>query len=309
MKSRILVVDDEVHIVELIGKYLINKGFDILTAFDGKKGISKAKKELPDLTILDVRLPEMDGLTMCRKLREDRSTHLLPVIMLSAKGTYEDKISGIKAGADDYITKPFDLQELLARVEGVLLRTHIARGSNPLTGLPGNPSIEYEITKKINHNLKYAVCYLDLNDFKAYNDKYGYEQGDKIICQTAKIITKAISQKGNPDDFIGHIGGDDFIIITTPGKADNICSHIIKDFDQSIPSFYREIDRQKGYIENLDRRGNKLHFPITSLAIGVVTNERRIFTNHLQVSAVATEMKQYAKTFKISNYKKDRRSG
>ncbi len=306
MTSRILIIDDEIHSVKFIEKYLKNKGYDILTASNGKEGISKAKKELPDLTILDVRLPGMDGLTVCQKLREDKSTQRLPIIMLSAKVNCEDKISGFKAGADDYITKPFDLQELLVRIEGLLWRSHIAKRNDPLTDQSGNFSIEDEITKRINSNSPYAVCYLNLNNLKEYVNKYGRTRGDKIVLKSAEIIGRTVSLEGNPNDFIGHSDTGDFIIITTPEKVDSICSCIIKDFDESILSFYTKEYLQKGL---LVQSRNKLQFPVVFIAIGIVTNEWRTFTNPLLVSAVATEMKQYAKTFKISNYKKDKRVG
>ncbi len=308
MNGKILVVDDELSIVDFLGAQLANRGYNVLKAFDGKEGINLARKELPDLVLLDVRMPKMDGFEFCRKLREDRLTYLIPVIMITGKGEQEDKITGIKSGADDYVTKPFDLPELLARIEGVLWRTKVGKGSNPLTGLPGTPSIEHEIGKRINSGSKYAVCYLDLDNFKAYNDKYGYEQGDKVIIFTAKVLIQAITKEGNPDDFLGHIGGDDFLIVTTPKRVEGICSLVIDNFDRNISVFYAGEDREKGHIETVDRRGNPHRFPFMTLSIGVATNEKRTFNSPLEVSAIATEMKQYAKTFTGSNYKKDRRT-
>lgn len=308
MKSKILVVDDELSIADFLGGQLVNRGYDVLKAFDGEDGIELARKELPDLVLLDVRMPKMDGFEVCQKLREDRMTYLIPVIMITGKRDQEDKIAGIKSGADDYVTKPFDLPELLARIEGVLWRTRIGKGSNPLTGLPGTPSIEHEISKRIHSRSKYAVCYLDLDNFKAYNDKYGYEQGDKAIIFTSKILIQAMAKERNADDFLGHIGGDDFIIVTTPERVEGICSFVIDNFDLNIPVFYAEEDMKKGYIETIDRRGNPHRFPFMTLSIGVATNERRTFNSPLEVSAIATEMKQYSKTFTGSTYKKDRRT-
>lgn len=309
MKTKILVVDDELSVVDSLSERLANRGYDVLKAFDGEKGINLARKELPDLVLLDVRMPKMDGFEVCRKLRDDRMTYLIPVIMITGKAEQEDKITGIKSGADDYVTKPFDLPELLARIEGVLWRTRVGKGSNPLTGLPGAPSIEHEVRKRINSRSKYAVCYLDLDNFKAYNDKYGYEQGDKVIIFIAKVLIQVINKEGDPDDFLGHIGGDDFIIMTTPERVGGLCSIIIDNFERNIPAFYAEEDKKKGYIETIDRRGNPHRFPFMTLSIGVTTNERRAFNSPLEVSAIATEMKQYAKTFMGSNYKKDRRVG
>jgi len=301
-------VDDELSIVDFLGGQLMTRGYDVLKAFDGEEAINLVKRELPDLVLLDVRMPKLDGFEFCQRLRADRMTYLIPVIMITGKGEQQDKITGIKSGADDYVTKPFDLPELLARIEGVLWRTRVGKGSNPLTGLPGAPSIEHEIGKRINNGSKYAVCYLDLDSFKAYNDKYGYNQGDKVIIFAAKILIQAIAKEGSPDDFLGHIGGDDFIIVTTPERVERICSTIIDNFDLNIPAFYAPEDREKGYIDTFDRRGNRHRFPFITLSIGIATNEKRTFHSPLEVSAIATEMKQYAKTFTGSNYKKDRRS-
>jgi diguanylate cyclase (GGDEF)-like protein len=146
-----------------------------------------------------------------------------------------------------------------------------------------------------------------LDKFKAYNDKYGFEHGDDVIRETARILIRTTQQLGNPDDFIGHIGGDDFVIITTPKNTDNICRKIIADFEKTVPSFYNETDRKKGYIIARDRAGKEQKIPLLSISIGVVTNETRKIEHVAQIGEIGAELKAVAKHMERSNYVKDRR--
>jgi diguanylate cyclase (GGDEF)-like protein len=153
----------------------------------------------------------------------------------------------------------------------------------------------------------FAVCYIDLDKFKSYNDKYGFEHGDEVIRETARILIRNVQQCGNPDDFIGHIGGDDFVIVTTPVLADNICKKIIADFENTVPSFYNETDRKNNYIIARDRKGTEQKIPLLSVSIGVVTNESRRIEHVAQIGEIGAELKSYAKSLERSNYVKDKR--
>jgi len=231
----------------------------------------------------------------------------LPIIMVTGKGELSDKVNSIDSGADDYIVKPFEPKELLARIRMVLRRTRIDQEANPLTRLPGNISISNEISRQIENKKPFAVCYTDLNNFKAYNDKYGVEYGDKVIKKTGDILIGAVRTLGNPVDFIGHVGGDDFVIVTTPDVAEKICLKIIDDFDAAAPSFYKKTDRENGFIVAKDRQGIERKMPIMTISIGIVTNELRELENPIQVAAIGTELNHYAKTFDKSYYAKDLR--
>jgi diguanylate cyclase (GGDEF)-like protein len=305
--KKVLVVDDEHDIVALLKRLLELKNYKVITAYDGREAIEKMFKEKPDAVILDIMLPEMDGFEVCQRLRNDKFTHFVPIIFLSAMDEVSSKVKGMKVGADDYLTKPFDPQELEVRVEGVLRRTRAHISASPLTNLPGNISIEEEIKKRIARGEKFAVCYLDLDNFKAYNDKYGYERGDEVIQMISQILMEVVKEFGEKDDFIGHIGGDDFIIVTTPDRVDILSFQIINEFEDTIKDYYDEEDRRRGGIEVTDRKGNILKVPFISISIVVVTNEKKKLLHYGQVSEILAELKKYAKMKKGSVLLKDRR--
>jgi GGDEF domain-containing protein len=252
-------------------------------------------------------MPGLDGRHVCLEIKKDLLLRHLPIIMVTGKGEISDKVDGIDAGADDYIVKPFEPKELLARIRMVVRRTERDLEANPLTRLPGNVSILNELTRHLENKKLFAVCYLDLDKFKAYNDTYGFEHGDEVIRETARIIIRNTQQYGNPDDFIGHIGGDDFVIITTPVVSDNLCKNIIADFEKTSPSFYNPTDRKNGYIIAHNRQGREQKVPLISISIGVVTNETRKIDRVAQIGEIGAELKGYAKQLERSNYVKDKR--
>jgi diguanylate cyclase (GGDEF)-like protein len=179
--------------------------------------------------------------------------------------------------------------------------------ASPLTRLPGGIAIENVLKKRLDSNLPIAFCVLDLDNFKAFNDRYGYANGSEVIKETAKIIEGVVKVKGTSDDFIGHVGGDDFVVITTPSAMLQISSEIISQFDQRISSFYDPADQQQGYILGKTRQGVEMQFPIMTISIAIVTNEHRKLTNPLEASEIAAELKDYAKTIPKSVYVVDKR--
>ena len=181
------------------------------------------------------------------------------------------------------------------------------KDASPLTGLPGGIAIENVMKKRIKENEKIAFCLMDLDNFKAYNDHYGYAKGNDIIVATAKLIDKAVEKLGKDDDFIGHIGGDDFVLISGSDSYNKICKYIVEGFDRMAPSFYDEEDRLKGYIEGEDRHGNERRFPLASISIAVVTNANRKLENHIQFGEIAADLKEYAKSMDGSVYVVDHR--
>ena len=305
--SRILIVDDDQDIARILRFRLQKKGFECVLAANGQEALDKIDTHHPDLVLLDVMMPKMDGFTACREIRKRNAWCRVPVIMLTAKGDIADKVSGIGEGADDYIVKPFEFEELLARVQMILRRTQETMSANPLTGLPGNNIISKKIETVIAAGSSFAACYADLDHFKAYNDEYGFEAGDKVIKFLAEILVRT-TQDLAPEAFVGHIGGDDFLFLVALHSFEVCCQEVIQRFDARIAQFYRDEHVRSGYLESINRQGQRVRFPLMSLSIGVVTNGQRALGDAMQVSNRAAEMKKYAKGQPGSCYRVDRRT-
>jgi diguanylate cyclase (GGDEF)-like protein len=305
-KALILVADDEEVLVHLLKEALQTVSYEVLTAHNGMEALDTIRKTPPDLVVLDIDMPRMDGYQVCEAVKSDVVLRHIPVLMLTAQRGVDAKVQGLEHGADDYLTKPFDMEELLARVRSLLRRARLDLEANPLTRLPGNVAIEKEILHRLGTQAPFAVLYADLNAFKAYNDVYGFVKGDEVIRESARIIRQVADPDGG---FVGHIGGDDFIIITTPEHSETLCRRILESFDAKSPSFYSEEDRQRGYIVTKDRQGRESRFPLLSMAIGVVTNQHRALRSLGEVSTIGAEMKRFAKESKEngSYYAVDRR--
>lgn len=306
-KKKILIIDDTELMVRMVTDILAPEGYDVVAADNGTDGVQMVMTEKPDLVLLDVIMPGLDGFEVCRILRQDESNNLLPIIILTAQGNEEDKLTGLELGADDYITKPFNPRELISRVRNTLLRIERNRWANPLTGLPGNNEVQSEINYRIANEQLFSVLYLDIDNFKAYNDVYGFPRGDTAIKLIADILLDIIPIFGSKSDFIGHIGGDDFVVITTQKYVDVICENIIKEFDERVPELYSCDDRKTGYISTKNRRGNIIRYPIMTISLAVVSNEFRVIFSPIQVGEIAAELKKKAKEYPTSVYIKDMR--
>ncbi len=307
MAIKILVVDDDPDIRDILKLTLSEESYEVLEAKDGEEALKIINTKPLDLVLLDYKIPKLDGRQVCRTVKKDLLLSHLPIIMVTGKGDINDRVDGIDAGADDYVVKPFEPKELLARIRMILRRTERDLEANPLTRLPGNVSIINELSRKLEKKSLFAVCYIDLDKFKTYNDKYGFEHGDEVIRESARILIRSVQKCGNPDDFIGHIGGDDFVIITSPAAVDNVCKAVIDDFEKTSPLFYNEADRKRGYIIAHDRKGKEQEVPLLSVSIGVVTNEHRKIEHVAQISEIGAELKELAKRMEHSNYIKDKR--
>jgi diguanylate cyclase (GGDEF)-like protein len=305
--KHILVVDDDRNLRKIIQTNLELAGYDVMTASSGNDALRILDAIQPDLVVLDVMMPLMDGYEVARRIRRHPSNTHVPIIMLTAKGEVEDKLAGFDAGADDYMTKPFGPQELLARVKAKIRRVEVDASLSPLTRLPGNLAIEAELRRRIETNEAFAVLYLDLDNFKAFNDVYGFTHGDEAIQLVASTSVDMVRRRGTPQDFVGHIGGDDFIIVTLPDRAEEIARQIIDAFDSDIRKLYNERDLRQGYIETRDRRGTLNRYPVMSLSIAIISNDQRKLENYAQIGEAAAELKRYAKSIGGSVYVKDKR--
>lgn len=308
MSDRILVVDDDPEVREFVKEHLEQEGFEVEAARGGREALDLASERPPALVLLDVMMPGMDGLTTLRHLRNDVPTANIPVVMLTAKPQAAERVKGLDLGADDYITKPFEIEELVARVRSVIRRAQHMRDLSPLTGLPGNFRITTELENRVRDGRQFAVVYGDLDNFKAFNDTYGFMRGDAVIKFTADALVGVANVVIGDGVFIGHVGGDDFVIMFEPDHIEAFCEAVIKTFDDGILEFYDTTDALQGHIEVIDRVGEKQTFPICSLSMGVATNRHRVINSEWEVSAIATEMKEFAKREPGSFYAVDKRT-
>ncbi len=307
MAVKILIIEDDPDVRDIMKITLADEDYEITEAGNGEEGVKIAQTKPFNLILCDYRMPKMDGQQVCRAIKNDLLLRHVPIIMVTGSGDVDSKVGGIDAGADDYLVKPFEPKELLARIRMTLRRTERDLEANPLTRLPGNVSILNEFSNRLESKTLFSVCYLDLDKFKSYNDTYGFEHGDEVIKETARILIRSLQEVGVKGDFIGHIGGDDFVVVTTPDKVDIICNKIIDDFDRTIPAFYTGTDRNNGYILGHDRQGQPQKFPLMSISIGVVSNEFRKIEHVAQIGEIGAELKSYAKAIEKSNYVKDKR--
>ena len=305
----LLVVDDDPFIARLLEIELKAAGYDVRVASDGEQALAAAQERPPQLVLADVMMPNMDGFELTRRLRQDPRTATVSVIMLTARGLSADKLEGFAIGADDYIVKPFDTPELLARIRGVLNRASDTRSLSPMTGLAGNVAIEDEIERRVASAEPFAILYADLDRFKAYNDRYGFLRGDEAIRETARVIGEASAAVVGAETFVGHAGGDDFVVVVPPEHATAVAQRIVQDFDEMILGLYDEDDRTNGYVEVTNRRGDPQRFPLLTLSIGIASTEKRTFRHYAEAVTVAMEMKQYTKETGASSWSIDRRSG
>jgi diguanylate cyclase (GGDEF)-like protein len=308
VKGRVLVADDDRDIAGFVELNLVLEGFEVQVVHDGQAALDAVLAHPPDLVLLDVMMPVLDGVEVLRRLRANVATAALPVVLLTAKSLSADKVVGLTAGADDYIVKPFDTLELLARVQTTLRRSADVRAASPLTGLPGNHRIDLEIAARGRAGAPYAVCHVDLDEFKSFNDAYGFLRGDRLLLALSACLLDSVGQAGEPRPFLGHVGGDDFVVVCTPAQAEPLGQRVVEAFDQEVRRHYDEADLARGWLEGLDRRGELHRHPLVSVSIGVASSGGA-YRDHLAVVAAAAEMKSWAKARPGSLVAVDRRGG
>ena len=304
----VLVVDDDFDIARYVELNLSLEGFTVHVAHDGESAMTKAAEVRPAAVLLDVMMPGLDGYEVCRRLRSNARTSHCAIIMLTAKSLSADTVLGLTSGADDYISKPFDPPELVARVRAALRRARQLRDISPLTGLPGNSEITRQAETLVQQDPPhFALLHVDLDKFKAYNDRYGFLRGDEAIKATSDLLAEVLGRHPSSIEFIGHVGGDDFVVLLGPEQVEAFCEDVVKSFDAMAPTLYDPEDRDRGWIQVEDRRNDLHEVGIMSISVGVATTETRQLRSVAEASAVATEMKSAAKSETGSAYRIDQR--
>ncbi len=293
--ARVVVVDDDPAIRAICAEVLRGHGYEVDEAGDCATARRLVIERRPQVVLFDVQLPDGDGFSLLSSLAERRASEPFAAVFLSARGETADKVRGLRLGADDYLTKPFDAQELVARIDAVLRRRDAALHASPMTRLPGGRAIDEEVQRRLDRQVAFALTYIDLDNLKAYNDTYGYAKADGVVLQTAGILREAVATFGGEGAFLGHVGGDDFVMLSTPERAKAVCDEIIAAFDRVIPLYYDREDRERGYIEAADRFGTRRRFSILSLSMATVVAAPSRFQEHAALARVAAELKDRAK--------------
>ena len=306
-RELVLVVDDDDQMLRLVKRVLERAGFECVTVSDGESAHGAAVDWRPDIILLDLMLGSTTGDQILTEIRGDFRTRLIPVVFLTVRSSLKDKVEHLLAGADDYVTKPFIPEELVARLRAVISRSTNTRDLNPLTGMSGNTDILREINQRLKANERFAVLYPDIDTFKSYNDHYGFLRGDDVIKTLGTIILEVLEAHYSQHHFGGHVGGDDFVILTEPGMAETIAAEITKRFDEAVPDLYDEGDRERGWIEYEDRSGAQLRTGLVSVSIGIVIAEPGSYESAAALASRAAEVKGVAKRMPGSRWVVDRR--
>ncbi len=305
----ILVIEDEPPIARLLQQTLDLEGYTTLVANTGEAGLALAIREAPQLILLDLMLPGIDGFEVISRLRNNLRTSHIPVMILSARHDTEDKVRAFASKADDYLTKPFVHVELMARIQTQLRHVQYILRS-PLTTLPGGRLVERTIAQRLAEGqagAQWSILYFDLDHFKAFNDAYGFLRGNDLILLLARIASETLRAEGGPNDFLGHIGGDDFILITTPDRVVPICETMIKRWGAESLAYYLPDDAQRGEFLSVNGLREPQTYPLVSLSIGVISNTLHPVTTMEEVSQLAAEVKYRAKSMPGNAYYIDQR--
>ena len=303
----VLVVTNDATELSHVKKILEAAQFQVVSAQTSSNALDAVYASPPQCVLLDNAEPGDGVPPLLIALKSDNVYGHTATILMVTEARLNSGIDWSIVPADDYVVKPFSASELVSRVQICIARNQRDIDANPLTGLPGNLSIMREAECRLSAGKSFALAYLDLDNFKSFNDKYGFSRGDEVLRMTARILVNAIRALNDPDTHVGHIGGDDFVFMIPSHLEAKACRRIIEDFDCIVPNFYDEEDRKAGILHSVDRQGHEQVFPIMSISIAVVDTSS-IEVKHLaDISARAAEVKHFTKQLSGSNYIVDRR--
>lgn len=290
-KSRLLVVEDDVDIGNMLKIYFGGMDFDVDVAVRGSDALEKTKKVLPHLIVLDIMLPDIDGYEVCRNLRTNMRTSHIPVIFLTQKDERSDKLQGLELGADDYITKPFDIEELKLRVQGAIRRAERESLTDPRSGLPAGRLIEEQLRRIIREE-DWTLIDARINHFEPFKDVYGFVAGDDVLRFTSMMIGEVVDELGTTSDFIGHAGGDNFIVITTAEDAAAIKDRIKERFNEEVLTHYNFMDRQQGFVQAPASDGTTTKVSFMTISVGMVSPKEHSFADIREITELAAEARR-----------------
>ncbi len=305
----VVVIDDVGDVCELVKKVLKKEieEYDITLSDSSKESISKALEEIPSLIIINGDEIKRDLIKTCEFIRKSPENRITPIIVASSNKDKEFRIEVLKRIVEYYIPKPLHPKFFYYTIKNLSRLIDANRCISNLTGLPGNAQIEIELKRRVASKKLFAVLYADLDNFKAYNDKYGFMNGDEVIKFTANCMKESIQQYGVKGDFLGHIGGDDYVAVVGYDYARKIGKDIIKRFNAGIGEFYSEEDNENGYVKLLNRKGKMEKFPLITLTVAMISNKYKKYSSALEIGEDGAQVKKKAKTITGSTFLENRR--
>jgi PleD family two-component response regulator len=290
-KARLLVVEDDNDISNMLKIYFNGLGYDVDVAPRGSEALEKTHTVLPHLIVLDIMLPDIDGYEVCRRLRQSTRTSHIPVIFLTQKDERSDKLQGLELGADDYITKPFDIEELKLRVQGAIRRSEREALTDPRSGLPAGRLIEEQLRLTIR---KSGWAYMDIriNHFDQFKDIYGFVAADDVLRFAAMLMSEVVDEVGTSSDFIGHAGGDNFVIISTEEISGKLRDRLKARFAEEVQTHYNFMDRQQGFIMAANAENQMEKTPLMTFSIGIVTPKQQSFADIREITELAADVRR-----------------
>jgi len=288
-KARLMIVEDDIDISNMLRIYFSSQGYDVDTALRGGDALEKTRSSMPHLIVLDIMLPDINGYEVCRQLRTTTRTSHIPVIFLTQKDERSDRLQGLELGADDYITKPFDIDELKLRVQNAIARSERESLTDPQTGLPAGRMIEDQLRRSIRQPKGWALLDVRLNSFEPFKNLYGFIAANDVLRFTAMLIGEVVDELGTANDFLGHAGGDNFIIITSDDRVQALKQRLKTRFRDEVQTHYNFMDRQQGFILSPDENGKQIQAPFMTLAAGVVSPATHYFADIREITELAAE--------------------
>jgi DNA-binding response OmpR family regulator len=298
-KARLLIVEDDPDISYMLRIYFTGQGFEADVAMRGQDALEKTRLGMPHLIVLDIMLPDIDGYEVCRRLRTQTRTSHIPVIFLTQKDERSDRLQGLELGADDYITKPFDIEELKLRVQNAIARSERESLTDPHSGLPAGRLIEDQL-RRIIRQKDWTLMDIRLNFYEAFKDVYGFIAANDVLRFTAMLLSEITDELGNLNDFVGHAGGDNFVLITTENAAEQMRMRLKNRFDEEVLSHYNFIDRQLGHIVAPGQDGVMTQTPLMTMAIGLVSPATHQFADIREITEIAAEERRKDNTTSIA---------
>lgn len=290
-KPRLLIVEDDFDISNMLNIYFTGLDYEVDVAPRGSEALQKTRQNLPHLIVLDIMLPDIDGYEVCRTLRTNTRTSHIPVIFLTQKDERSDKLQGLELGADDYITKPFDIEELKLRVQNAIARAERESLTDPRSGLPSGRLIEEQLRRIIRQE-GWVFMDIRINHFDPFKEVYGFVAGDDVLRLTAMTLNELVDAHGTPDDFIGHAGSDNFIVITSESSAPIINEAFNQRFSEDVLTHYNFMDREQGFIQVKDESGEKANVPLMSIGTGMVSPTEHQFADIREITELAAESRR-----------------